>query len=79
MFSLNELKLKQQFKIAYGITIYAFVIQLRMEQAQNMLHENYSVSEMSYALGYRSVSHFISTYKQYFGNTPKQALMKAIS
>jgi len=76
MFSLNELKLKQNFKTVYGTTIYAFVIQLRMEKANKMLLEDYSVSEMSYALGYRSVSHFISTYKNYFGQTPKKALMK---
>lgn len=76
MFSLNELKLKQGFKSQFGTTIYAFVIQLRMQKAAKMLLENYSVNEMSALLGYRSVSHFISTYKKYYGETPKKALMK---
>ncbi|WP_134089930.1 AraC family transcriptional regulator [Olivibacter sp. XZL3] len=76
MFSRNELKLKQGFKAQYGTTIYAFVIQLRMQKAEKMLHENYSVSEMSTQLGYLSVSHFISTYKKHFGHTPKQAIKK---
>jgi AraC family transcriptional regulator, transcriptional activator of the genes for pyochelin and ferripyochelin receptors len=76
MFSLNELKLKQGFKNLYGTTIYAYVIQLRMQQAEKMLLEDYSVNEMSSLLGYRSVSHFISTYKKHFGHTPKQALKR---
>lgn len=79
MFSLNELKLKQGFKTQFGTTIYAFVIQLRMQKAAKMLLENYSVNEMSSLLGYRSVSHFISTYKKYYGETPKKALMKMTS
>ncbi|MGK9120276.1 MULTISPECIES: helix-turn-helix domain-containing protein [Sphingobacteriaceae] len=76
MFSLNELKLKQGFKNLYGTTIYAYVIHLRMQQAEKMLLEDYSVNEMSSILGYRSVSHFISTYKKHFGYTPKQALKR---
>lgn len=74
MVALNELKLKQNFKAVYGTTIYAYVIKLRMEKAETMLLENYSVNEMSARLGYRSVSHFIETFKKHFGQTPKRAL-----
>lgn len=75
LFLLNEKKLMQDFKTVYGITIYAFIIQLRMEKARNMLLENYNVNDMAAALKYRSVSHFIKMFKSYYGYTPKEALM----
>lgn len=77
--SLNELKLKQAFKLVHGITIHAFVIKKRMEHARKMLVENRSVNDMSSKLGYHSVSHFIETFKKYYGETPKQALSKLFS
>lgn len=73
LFLLNEKKLMHDFKIAYDITIYAFIIQLRMERAQKMLLEDYSVNTIASELGYRSVSHFIKTFKSCYGYTPKQA------
>ncbi|WP_437917992.1 helix-turn-helix transcriptional regulator [Sphingobacterium sp. LRF_L2] len=80
-FALNEKKLKQDFKLAYGKTIYAFVIQERMEKAKKLLFENYNVNELATLLGYQSVSHFIKVFKSYHGHTPKEALLhfKAIA
>lgn len=74
LFLLNEKKLMHDFKATYGITIYTFIIQLRMERAKKMLLEDYSVNEMAAELGYHSVSHFIKTFKSYYGRTPKEAL-----
>lgn len=76
MVFLNELKLKQGFKQLYNTSIYAYVIQLKMEKAQTMLAEKHTVQEMAEILGYKSVSHFISTFKKTFGYTPKQGLLE---
>lgn len=70
--SLNEFKLKQYFKTAFGITIHHFVIKLRMQQAERMLLQSFSVTEVSEKIGYRSVSHFIDTFKKHYGKTPSQ-------
>jgi len=75
---LNELKLKQGFKQLYHTSIYAYVISLKMEKAQMMLAEQHTVQEMAEILGYKSVSHFISTFKKTFGYTPKQGLLDRI-
>ncbi|TXK33293.1 helix-turn-helix transcriptional regulator [Pontibacter qinzhouensis] len=75
--ALNELRLKQDFKALYGTTIHAYIIACRMKRAQELLQENCSVNDMSARLGYRSVSHFIQTFKKYFGETPKQALSRS--
>ena len=70
---LNELKLKTDFKKVYKKTIRSFIIELRMENAKTLLGK-LTVSEMAGELGYRSVPHFINTFKKYYGYTPKQSL-----
>lgn len=73
-FLLNEKNLRKDFKLVYGSTIYAFVIQERMNKAKKLLLEDYNVNELSLMLGYQSVSHFIKVFKSYHGLTPKEAL-----
>jgi AraC-like DNA-binding protein len=70
---LNELQLKKDFKKMYGKTIRSFVIELRMEKAKSLLGK-YTVSEMAGILGYKSIPHFINTFKKCYGYTPKQGL-----
>lgn len=77
MVALNELKLKQGFKAVCGSTIHVYIVDLRMKEAYNLLNdENALVNEVSVKIGYRSVSHFISTFKNYYGFTPKQLISK---
>lgn len=75
--SLNEQKLKQGFRLLYNTTIYAYVFQLRMEEAGRMiLNPIHSVNQISAHLGYKSTSHFITAFKKYFGHTPRQAALQ---
>ena len=69
---LNEFKLKNGFKEVYSCTIHSYMTQLRMEQARKMLLDEKSVNDVSSALGYKSVSHFIASFRKYFGVTPKK-------
>lgn len=71
--ALNEYMLKRYFKEVFEITIHSFIIKLRMEEAGRLLNENCTVNEMAMRTGYRSVSHFIATFKKYYGKTPMQA------
>lgn len=70
-FNLNVMQLKNGFKSKFGITIRSYIIQLKMERAVLLLEENHRVKEIAYLLGYQSVSHFITTFKNYHGITPK--------
>ncbi|PKD20712.1 hypothetical protein APR41_13655 [Salegentibacter salinarum] len=70
---LNELQLKKDFKKMYGKTIRSFIIELRMKKAKSLLGKH-TVSEMAGILGYKSVPHFINTFKKCYGYTPKQGL-----
>lgn len=71
-FLINEKTLKHDFKQCYGITIHAYVVQLKMEKARKMLLEEHTINDIAVEVGYLSVSHFIKTFKSYYGQTPKQ-------
>ena len=61
-----------QFKQLTGTTIIQYLIRRRMEYAKKLLSStDYSVLEVSSALGYTSLSHFISVFRQEYGITPK--------
>lgn len=72
---LNELKLKTGFKQAYSCTIHYYIIQLRMKKALQMLNNHYPINEIALATGYKSTSHFITSFKKMFGKTPKQYIL----
>lgn len=74
--SLNEFKLKQFFKILFGITIKSYIIALRMEEAKDLLLKNHSVGDIAARLGYKNVSHFILVFKRTFSETPRQMIPK---
>ncbi|UBZ11376.1 AraC family transcriptional regulator [Leeuwenhoekiella palythoae] len=72
---INEVHLKSGFKKLYGTTIKKFVIDLRMQKAYSLLKSK-SVNEIAESTGYKSVPHFIATFKKYYGQTPKQVLVQ---
>lgn len=72
---LNELKLKTGFKLIYKCTIHYYVTELRMKYALQMMHNKYPINEIAIAVGYKSSSHFIASFKKLFGKTPKQYIM----
>ena len=77
---LNIKKLKEGFKQLYGDTVYAYLLDHKMEEARRMLEERqYNVNEVGLKLGYSTASHFIAAFKKKFGTTPKKYLMSLSS
>lgn len=70
---LNPTYLSTLFKKETGMTIASYVRAHRIESARNMLkYSEYSPVEISNYLSFSSHSHFIHTFKQYTGMTPKE-------
>ncbi|MEJ7827422.1 MAG: AraC family transcriptional regulator, partial [Segetibacter sp.] len=69
-YSMSAPTLKRHFKQAYGFSIYNYYLTKKMEYAKAMLMETKCVNEVSYALGYESVSHFTAIFKKFYGYTP---------
>lgn len=80
--SLNELadevglslkKLKEGFKEIYGETVYAFLLDYKMNYARKLLERGQkNVNEIGLSVGYSTASHFIAAFKKKFGTTPKK-------
>ena len=63
------------FKELYGDTIYAYLLDHKMEEARRMLNsQKYNVNEVGLKLGYSTASHFIAAFKKKYGTTPKKYL-----
>ena len=80
--TLNELadevglslkKLKEGFKEIYGQTVYAFLLDHKMNFARKLLEKgDQNVNEIGLSVGYSTSSHFIAAFKRKFGITPKK-------
>jgi AraC-like DNA-binding protein len=75
--AINECYLKKGFKVLYGMTIFDFYQDQRMEHAKFLLYEKgLSVSEVSVSLGYSSISHFSTAFKKHTGIKPCELLSR---
>ena len=69
----NEFTLKKGFKELFGITVFGYWNQLKMEEAQKLLAEgSHNVSEVSLIVGYKNPQHFSTAFKRYFGYKPSE-------
>ncbi len=72
---LNMNKLQQGFQQLYGVSVFKFLHQYRMQEAQRIFHEtDMNVSQAASAVGYTNISHFSHAYKQHFNILPKRHL-----
>ena len=70
---LNIKKLKTDFREYYGVPVYTYLLNYKMEIAKTLLQENQlNVNEIASYLGYSASTHFIVAFKKKFGITPKQ-------
>ena len=70
---LSLKKLKDGFKQIYGDTVFAYLLDHKMDEARKMLDSRkYNVNEVSLKLGYSTASHFIAAFKKKYGTTPKK-------
>ena len=73
LIGLNIKRLKTDFKEIYGVPVFTFLLNYKMEIAKNLLQEQQlNVNEISSHLGYSTSSHFIAAFKRKHGITPKQ-------
>lgn len=74
-YSMSAPTLKRHFKQAFGTSIYNYYLTKKMEFAKEMLLKSKSVNEVSFALGYESVSHFTAIFKKFHGYCPSKIII----
>jgi AraC-like DNA-binding protein len=74
---MSATKAKMLFKQVFGYPPHQYFKRKRMEAAYHILLEKkYNVTEVGRHLGYKSLSHFSSDFKSYFGVFPKKLAMQ---
>lgn len=60
------------FSVSMGVPFSAYLADIRLRRAHAlMLNTDLRITEICYACGYRSLSHFLRSFKKKFGLTPK--------
>ncbi|MBF2050496.1 MAG: helix-turn-helix transcriptional regulator [Elainella sp. C42_A2020_010] len=70
---LNECTLKQGFKQEFGMTVFDYLLDYRLEQARELLERGaMQVAEVMTAVGLKNRSYFAAAFRRKFGQNPKQ-------
>lgn len=73
LFDLSQTTIKIWFKEVYGIGIYTYLKNYRLQESVKYLKESdYSILEISNIIGYSNPSKFSSAFKQEYGYSPKE-------
>lgn len=64
--------LSEYFKSRIGMNFKDYVLQLRMEQARQLLGKHGNVQDISQRCGYGDVKYFSKVFKKYYGVTPTE-------
>lgn len=68
---LNDRKLKQGFRQVLNTTVFGYLHQCRMAQAQQLLRQQYSIAAVAAAVGYASPTAFNAAFRRAFATSPK--------
>jgi AraC family transcriptional activator of pyochelin receptor len=69
---LNDCTLKRGFRTCFGITVFGYLRQQRLNQARELLLESdLNIAQVASAVGYSHAGYFASAFKREFGVTPK--------
>lgn len=69
---VNDFKLKQSFKAVFGVTVFGYVRQRRMERAVAQLHAGLSVAEAAAVAGYECPRSFATAFRRQMGVLPSE-------
>ncbi len=69
----NEFTLKKGFKELFGISVFGYWNQLKMQEARKLIMDReLSIKEVSNRIGYKNPQHFSTAFKRYYGYSPSE-------
>jgi AraC-like DNA-binding protein len=70
---MSESQLKQSFREVFGVSIYQYFQQERLERAKQLLSDNNrTVKEVGYELGFTNIGHFSRLFERLYHIKPKK-------
>ena len=74
---MSRVHLNRRLKETINVSPGSFIKSIRLKQAAYLLVNNkVNISEVAFKVGFSTHSYFSSTFKEYFGLTPKEFIMK---
>ena len=71
--AISRVHLNRKMKKRYGVSPNIFIRSFRLKQAAYLLAYNKAnISEVAYAVGFSSHSYFTTSFREYFGMSPKE-------
>lgn len=68
---ISAITLGRVFKALVGMPVFHYIMQVRMEQAENLLlHSDLTTKEIAVACGYENIPYLYTLFKKRFGLTP---------
>ena len=67
---MSAFQLIRVFQRVLGVSPYAYLVQLRVNRARNLLHQGIGLSEVAYSCGFSDQSHLTRVFKQAIGVPP---------
>lgn len=75
----NEFILKKHFKMIFGKSVFAYLLEYKMECAKKLLsNPTIKISDIAEQLGYKHPTHFSAAFKKHTGHLPKENREKEI-
>ena len=80
LIGLNSNKLKKNFKELFGIPVFKFLQEERLNKAYELLNNNdMTVQETAWFVGYESLSSFSNAFQKKFGARPNEIKQQSLS
>jgi len=72
---LSKYHFLRKFKEEFNMTPHAYLLQIRIQNAKNMLKQNRALSDIALSCGFSDQSHFTRVFNKIYGMSPKKRLV----
>lgn len=70
--NVHKSYLSHKFKEQVGISLWTYLVLRRLYKFNSLIHENRSMENIAYDVGFKNYSNFFKLYKKYMGITPME-------
>ncbi|MEV4884104.1 helix-turn-helix transcriptional regulator [Chitinophaga ginsengisegetis] len=69
---------KRRFNQTFRTNPGKWIMQRRLEEAYQLLRSEMNITQIAYEVGFETPAHFIASFREKYGNTPKQMQQKLV-